>query len=127
MRQKHITLQACSNRESLGRASALLLRATISIILSACGGGGGDTPQQPMDSGSAVLRWDPVTAPNLAGYHVHYGTMSGNYSEVVDVGLVTTFEVTSLKRGTSYYFAATAYDASGNSSFYSNEVIKDIP
>jgi chitodextrinase len=79
---------------------------------------------------TAILMWDPVTATNLSGYRVYYGTAPGTYIQAlgqgVSVGNVTTYTVTGLTVGTRYYFAVTALDTSNNESSYSNEVFKDI-
>jgi hypothetical protein len=69
-----------------------------------------------------TLAWDPNTESNLAGYKIHYGTASGSYAVHTDVHNVTTYTVTGLTEGQAYYFAATAYDTSGNESRYSNQV-----
>jgi hypothetical protein len=69
-----------------------------------------------------TLAWDPNTESDLAGYRIHYGTGSGSYSVSLDVHNVTTYTITGLIDGQTYYFAATAYNASGNSSGFSNEV-----
>jgi len=80
---------------------------------------------------TATLAWDAVTAANLSGYRVYYGTAPGTYlqsaGQGVNVGNVTTYTVPGLSSGTRYYFAATAYDTSNNESTYSNEVTKIIP
>jgi chitodextrinase len=80
---------------------------------------------------TAVLMWDPVTATNLAGYRVYYGTASRTYlqpaGQGVNVGNSTTYTVTGLNRGTRYYFSVKAYDTSNGESAYSNEIFKDIP
>src|SRR5208283_4138058 len=85
-------------------------------------------------AGQASLSWTPPTTntngtalTDLAGYTVYYGTASGNYTQNVNVGNVTTYTVSSLAAGTTYYFAAAAFDSSGNQSAYSNEVSKTIP
>ena len=75
----------------------------------------------------ATLAWDPNTESDLAGYRVHYGTASGSYMVHTDVHNVTTYTVTGLTAGQIYYFAATAYDASGNESGYSNQVSYSVP
>jgi chitodextrinase len=79
---------------------------------------------------TAALAWDPVTATNLSGYRIYYGTAPGTYIQArgqgISVGNVTTFTVTGLTIGTRYYFAVTAFDTSNNESGYSNEVFKDI-
>jgi hypothetical protein len=78
-------------------------------------------------SGTATLTWDPNSEPGLAGYKVYAGTMSRSYGAPLDVGKVTTFKIINLQAGQTYYFAVTAYDASGNESGYSNETTKSIP
>ena len=75
----------------------------------------------------ATLAWDPNTESDLAGYRVHYGTASGSYTVHTDVHNVTTYTVTGLTVGQTYYFAATAYDTSGNESGYSNPVSYAVP
>jgi chitodextrinase len=79
---------------------------------------------------TATLVWDPVTAPNLSGYRVYYGTAQGTYlqpaGQGLNVGNVTTYTVTGLSNGTRYFFAVTAFDMMNESAF-SNEVFKDIP
>ena len=74
-----------------------------------------------------TLAWDPNTESDLAGYRIHHGTASGSYSVHIDVNKVTTYTVTGLTAGQTYYFAATAYDASGNESGYSNSVSYAVP
>jgi hypothetical protein len=69
-----------------------------------------------------ILAWDANTETDLAGYKIHYGTASGSYTTHVDVHNITTFMVTGLSPGQTYYFAASAYDTSGSESGYSNEV-----
>jgi hypothetical protein len=74
-----------------------------------------------------TLAWEANTETDLAGYKVHYGTASGGYTTTVDVRNVTTYIVTGLTAGQTYYFAASAYDISGSESGYSNEVSRSIP
>jgi len=72
-----------------------------------------------------TLAWDTNAEPDLAGYRLYYGTASGHYQFVIDVGKTTTYTVSGLAIGT-YFFAITAYNRSGLESGYSNEVSKDI-
>jgi hypothetical protein len=74
-----------------------------------------------------TLAWDPNTESDLAGYKVHYGTASHSYTNSLDVHNVTTATVAGLSAGQTYFFAATAYNASGQESGYSNEVSYSVP
>ena len=76
---------------------------------------------------SVELQWDPNTEPELAGYKVHWGTSSGNYTASKDVGKTTTCTLTGLVEGKTYYFAATAYDGNSNESGYSNQISYTVP
>lgn len=74
-----------------------------------------------------TMAWDPETVSGLAGYKVHYGTVSKNYSFVADAGNQTTATITGLTAGVTYYFAATAYDTAGTESAFSSEVTYTVP
>lgn len=74
-----------------------------------------------------TLVWDPESVSGLAGYRIHYGTVSKNYSFTADAGTQTTATVTGLTEGATYYFATTAYDTGGSESAFSNEVTYTVP
>ena len=99
----------------------------------ACGGSsGGATNATGTTAGTATLEWDAVTDQNLQGYRVYYGTFTRTYLQSPGQGLpvgngTTTYQVTGLNTGATYYFAVTAYDLQGDESAYSNEVRKVIP
>jgi len=78
-------------------------------------------------SAQVTLAWDPVPNSSLAGYKVHYGTVSRSYKSVADAGKQTTLTITGLSAGARYYFAATAYSATGTGTSYSNEVTYTAP
>lgn len=63
------------------------------------------------------------TKSDLGGYRLYYGTSSGVYTTMVDVGNVTAYTVSNLSQGEIYYFAVTAYDAGGNESAFSEEIV----
>ena len=69
-----------------------------------------------------TLAWDANSEPDLSGYKLYYGTSPGNYPNVITLGLVTTYTVTNLTDGVTYYFALTAFDTEGFESDKSNEV-----
>jgi chitodextrinase len=64
-------------------------------------------------------------APTVSGYRVYYGTTSGKYQQAIGAGAwagnVTTFSVTGLLTGATYYFTVTSVDTQGNESAFSNE------
>ena len=86
-------------------------------------------------SGSVQLSWQPPTEnadgstlTDLSGYNIYVGTASNtyNYMEIrLDNPGLTAYVVDSLDPGT-YYFAATAFNASGVESSFSEEITKTI-
>lgn len=79
---------------------------------------------------SYILAWDPVTTnvdgspcTDLAGYKVYWGKAPREYEGSHDCGNRTSIEIR-LAWGL-WYFAATAYDTSGNESDYSEEVMSE--
>ena len=124
-----------TNLKTILILSSITLLTILSLSLYSCGGGGGSGNGNGSNTGSsnsATLTWDAPTTnadgtplTDLAGYKIYYGTSSGVYSVIIDVGNVTTFKVDGLSSGT-YYFAVTAYDNSRNEGGYSNEVSKEI-
>ena len=99
----------------------IFLLFLISIALPGCGGGG-DGSGGGGGGGTITLAWDANTESDLAGYKVYYGTASGSYGTPVNVGNVTTYQLTGLTPGQVYYLALTAYDPAGYESGFSNEV-----
>ncbi|MFQ5965361.1 MAG: fibronectin type III domain-containing protein [Candidatus Scalinduaceae bacterium] len=71
--------------------------------------------------------WNPNSESDLAGYKLYYGFSSRNYDSSVDVGNQTSYTLTGLVSGVTYYIAATAYDFSGNESNYSAEISYNVP
>lgn len=88
----------------------------------------------PLYAGEAILSWTPpttnadgTTLTDLTGYKVYYGTSTGTYNSILDVGNASTTSVINLTEKVTYYFTVTAYNSVGNESSYSNEVYKTIP
>ena len=85
-----------------------------------------------MGSGSVTLSWTPPTQnedgsalTDLAGYYIYYGDTQGTYpnSVRIDNPSVSTYVVDNLTPNT-YYFVATAFNATETESRHSNEVAK---
>jgi len=60
---------------------------------------------------SISLNWVPNQEGDLAGYKIYWGSTEANraYSEMVDVGNLTSYTLNSMASGT-YYLSLTAYD-----------------
>ena len=72
------------------------------------------------------LDWAAVDANDLAGYRVRWGTAPGAYVSSLEVSKTTTStRVAGLIEGGRYYFVVHAFDAQGNESAPSNEVVAD--
>lgn len=79
---------------------------------------------------SKRVQWAMNTESDLAGYIVYYGTASRVYSSL-STGVLLSGDgstgtpnkvITGLADNTTYYFAVTAYDQTGNESTFSAEV-----
>ena len=82
------------------------------------------------DNASVHIEWDEVYEPDIAGYRIYfdtdspqppYGGIATVYGEPspVEVGKTDNHHVLGLFNDTTYYFAITAIDISGNESAYS--------
>jgi len=74
-----------------------------------------------------TFEWDPNTEPDLDGYNFYWGYSKRDYTFSADVGNQTTYTVTGLIPGLTYYFAVTAYNTDGLESGYSDEVVYTVP
>jgi Fibronectin type III domain len=132
-------MHKCEARQSVGRG--VILMAFLAVALAACdadedsgssafhrSGAAGETspPPSPLpspSSGSASLQWlAPTTATDgsalshLVGYRIYYGTDVNQLNETIELSNpgVLTYVVEDLPPGT-YYFAVTAFNATGES------------
>jgi len=116
-----------------GYKGYLILLLGLALILSACGQPtppSDTTPPPPITglvasdayNGRAVLSWEQSTAEDFSHYNIYQSV-----AEIIDVTAMTpayqlgditfnSLEVTGLEDGTTYYFAVTAVDDSGNES-----------
>jgi len=77
-------------------------------------------------SETAALSWDANSEPDLQGYKLYLATISGGYgAPIATLPMdVTSYTVTGLEPGSTYFFVVTAYNSDGVESSFSNEVNK---
>ncbi len=80
-----------------------------------------------LNAGDVIVSWSPNSEADLLGYKIYWGSTSGNYSNIKDVGKVTSDRISDLAEGIKYFFAVTAYDTAYNESDFSVEVSITIP
>jgi hypothetical protein len=66
--------------------------------------------------------WNPNPEPDISHYVITYGTESGNRTQSVNTGNVTTYTVSGLENSTTYYFALQAVNTSGLISLPTDEI-----
>lgn len=76
---------------------------------------------------SVDLAWDPCVGDEVIGYRLYQGGASRVYTNVVATGPVTGNTVSDLIEGATYFFAVTAYNASGLESDFSKEITYTVP
>ncbi len=94
-----------------GFASAFLLAVLAAVL-----------PVTGVHAGTVSLGWEANPESDVTGYRIYYGQQSRAYHYNVDAGNNTGITITGLEDGKTYFFTATAYDASGNESQFSDEV-----
>jgi len=119
----------------LALALALLLAGPLS-----CGSGGGGSGGRTASGNDSTATADVAiawrgAAQDIAGYVVHWGTASGEYSHDVDVGnpqadadgiVMVVMALPIEDSSATYYFAMSSYDARGAMSAYSNELSIEV-
>jgi hypothetical protein len=117
--------------------NSMLAGMVISLLLAGCGMPPArlHAPESPVEpEGQVQLSWERPTIKadgtplaDLAGYTLYYGLTSQTYDFLKTVGPQTTYAVSGLEPGRTYYFAVTARDASGQESHASEEVRVTAP
>jgi hypothetical protein len=121
-----ITLQYCTNLSSptwwtlgtfVGSTNLSFTNMPVVLIRGVCSN----------LSGSATLNWPASTNPLTSGYKVYYGTVSGVYPYVLNVGKARTVIISNLSQGKAYYFLVDTYNIAGAISPYLNEISATVP
>jgi PKD repeat protein len=87
----------------------------------------------PLQAAQVQLAWDAPTTNTdgtpltIAGYNIYYGQSSGSYGSPLRIGNQTSYTLTGLTAGQTYYFAVTAFDPAGKESTFSNEISATMP
>ncbi len=76
---------------------------------------------------SVTVAWDPSPDLSVVGYKAYYGVASRTYTNLINVGTATRATIPSLVEGRTYYFTATAYNALGMESVFSDELSYTVP
>ena len=108
---------------------ANLLQAPTSVVTTPPALPPAATPPSDPATGSLTLTWAANREPDLAGYKIYVGTASGTYNfpgSAFVIGLGTSYTVSNLPNGQTYFFAISAYDTAGNESPLSAEVTKSL-
>ncbi len=85
-------------------------------------------PPSKLSSRKITFTWNASAGPNVTGYRVHFGLSSGNYTNKVLVGNQTSYTLSGLDGGQTYYIAVTALETNGErESDFSDEIAVKIP
>jgi hypothetical protein len=89
------------------------------------------------DAATRQLVFDPSPDTRVTGYLLYYGEPASSdinsfdinhcESTIVDLKNTTTHDLTDLKEGSTYYFAASAYDSTGKESALSDVLFYTVP
>lgn len=112
--------------QSTGTANATLTftsNASNSPTTESLTGVGSPTPH------SVALSWTASTSPNISGYNVYRGSVSGGpYTKINStLNSGTTYTDSSVTNGQTYYYVTTAVNSSNEESSYSNQASAAVP
>jgi hypothetical protein len=96
----------------------------LAIILGLSGflGSGAGAASVQLSWTAPIVNADGTPLTDLAGYRLYYGTVSGQYTVVIDVGDHASASVSGLADEQVYYFSVAAYDTLDNESPFAAEV-----
>lgn len=76
---------------------------------------------------SITVCWEPVHDGDVSGYGVYWNDRAEGYYERIGTTSMTSYRVTGLSNGRTYFFAVDSFDECGNSSDLSYETVPDTP
>ncbi len=71
-------------------------------------------------------KWQKITCQLLNSYKIYIGFQPKTYTNVIDVGSTTSYEMMGLESGKTYFFALTAYDFVQEDALYKIAVVITI-
>ncbi|NJN70201.1 MAG: fibronectin type III domain-containing protein [Nitrospira sp.] len=101
------------------------------LVTTACASSDSSPTGEPdtFSTATATLLWDSSTGLDVAGYKIYQATASGAYGApiaIIPMMDVTSYTVTGLESGATYFFVVTAYNSDGTESPFSNEASTSI-
>ena len=103
--------------------------ASQSVTITAANVPGVNFTATPAVQHSVALNWTASPSAAVTGYNLYRSTVSGVAYAKINSAAVTTLAYTdsTVLNGTIYYYVATAIDASGDESVFSNELQINVP
>ena len=103
----------------------------VTVLSNATGSNGvtlSGTGVAPQVNHAVALNWG-ASSSSVAGYNVYRSSVSGSSYAKVNSSVVggVSFTDSNVQAGQTYYYVATAVDASGTESVFSNEVPAIVP
>lgn len=74
------------------------------------------------------LSWDESPLSDIEGYKIYFDSDESGfpYSDTIDVGNMTSYLLSELSPGNTFYISATCYDNDENESWYSEELVIEL-
>jgi fibronectin type III domain protein len=79
-----------------------------------------------VSAATLTIAWDRNPEPDIAGYRISYGTVSGAYTNTVDVGNRLEYQIRGVDDGQKYFFVVRAYNTGGAVSPPSSEISANV-
>lgn len=122
------------SRPVQGNASVGPLNGATTFTLTCSGAGGSSVAMLSVSvEGVVSLAWQPPAEnedgsplTDLSGYRIYYGSFSRSYNDTITVNDAGATQWDMPLSSGEYYIAMTAFDAAGNESAYSNEIVRSV-